>query len=163
MFKVEHKYTFFPFPFQLLLIFWGCFKLFLINVNSLCLGTDQSVSCTLLTFCQFVTQCILFCRNTSSVSSKHDLISSKGSHRYEEWHSDLLGCCSEPLLCMLQNTALFYLTQTEKIKINIQNPINIDIIWMNEVALVINGTQPFKGFLFPHKLNSDERKVISLC
>nr|GMD49176.1 protein MID1-COMPLEMENTING ACTIVITY 1-like [Ipomoea batatas]GMD51493.1 protein MID1-COMPLEMENTING ACTIVITY 1-like [Ipomoea batatas] len=44
-------------------------------------------------------------RNTSSVSSKHDLISSKGSHRYEEWHSDLLGCCSEPLLCI--KTLLF--------------------------------------------------------
>ncbi|KAL3377856.1 hypothetical protein AABB24_003986 [Solanum stoloniferum] len=39
-------------------------------------------------------------RNTSSVTSRHDLLSSKGSHRYEEWHSDLLGCCSEPLLCI---------------------------------------------------------------
>ncbi|XP_009611045.1 cell number regulator 13 [Nicotiana tabacum] len=39
-------------------------------------------------------------RNASSVSSKHELLSSKGSHRYEEWHSDLLGCCSEPLLCI---------------------------------------------------------------
>nr|GMC66119.1 protein MID1-COMPLEMENTING ACTIVITY 1-like [Ipomoea batatas] len=36
--------------------------------------------------------------NNSSFSSKHDLPSSKGSHRYEQWHSDLLGCCSEPLL-----------------------------------------------------------------
>ncbi|XP_016560466.2 protein MID1-COMPLEMENTING ACTIVITY 1 isoform X1 [Capsicum annuum] len=39
-------------------------------------------------------------RNTTSVTSKRDLLSSKGSHRYEEWHSDLLGCCSEPLLCI---------------------------------------------------------------
>ncbi|CAK9156972.1 unnamed protein product [Ilex paraguariensis] len=39
-------------------------------------------------------------RNTSSVSSGHDLLSTKGSHRHEEWHSDLLGCCSEPLLCI---------------------------------------------------------------
>lgn len=39
-------------------------------------------------------------RNTSSVSSKHDLLDSKGSHHHEEWHSDLLGCCSEPLLCI---------------------------------------------------------------
>ncbi|KAL3527242.1 hypothetical protein ACH5RR_011898 [Cinchona calisaya] len=39
-------------------------------------------------------------RNTSSVSSKHDLLSSKGSYQHEEWHSDLLGCCSEPLLCI---------------------------------------------------------------
>ncbi|KAG6394409.1 hypothetical protein SASPL_144993 [Salvia splendens] len=37
-------------------------------------------------------------RNTSSVSSTHELLSSKGSPG--EWHSDLLGCCSEPLLCM---------------------------------------------------------------
>lgn len=38
-------------------------------------------------------------RNTSSVSSKHDLLSSSG------WHSDLLGCCSEPILCI--KTLLF--------------------------------------------------------
>lgn len=38
-------------------------------------------------------------RTTSSVSSGHDLLSSRGSHRHEEWHSDLLGCCSEPALC----------------------------------------------------------------
>ncbi|KAI3451401.1 hypothetical protein Pfo_008066 [Paulownia fortunei] len=41
--------------------------------------------------------------NTSSVSSRHDLLSSKGSQ--DEWHSDLLGCCSEPLLCL--KTLLF--------------------------------------------------------
>ncbi|XP_058090780.1 protein MID1-COMPLEMENTING ACTIVITY 1 isoform X2 [Magnolia sinica] len=39
-------------------------------------------------------------RHDSSVSSGHDLISSRGSHRHEEWHSDLLSCCSEPYLCM---------------------------------------------------------------
>ncbi|KAL3525237.1 hypothetical protein ACH5RR_013609 [Cinchona calisaya] len=39
-------------------------------------------------------------RNTSSVLSKHDTLSSKESHQHEEWHSDLLGCCSEPLLCL---------------------------------------------------------------
>ncbi|PIA27824.1 hypothetical protein AQUCO_07500029v1 [Aquilegia coerulea] len=38
-------------------------------------------------------------RNASSVSSGHDLLSNKGSHRHEEWHTDLLGCCSEPSLC----------------------------------------------------------------
>ncbi|KAH6755922.1 PLAC8 family protein [Perilla frutescens var. hirtella] len=37
-------------------------------------------------------------RNTSSVSSTHELLSSKGS--LDKWHSDLLGCCSEPLLCI---------------------------------------------------------------
>ncbi|KAJ8624752.1 hypothetical protein MRB53_033282 [Persea americana] len=37
---------------------------------------------------------------TTSVSSGHDLISSRGSHQHEEWHSDLLGCCSEPTLCL---------------------------------------------------------------
>uniref|UniRef100_A0A5B6ZSY7 MCAfunc domain-containing protein n=1 Tax=Davidia involucrata TaxID=16924 RepID=A0A5B6ZSY7_DAVIN len=39
-------------------------------------------------------------RNTSSVSSGHDLLSTRGSHQHEEWHSDLLGCCSEPILCL---------------------------------------------------------------
>lgn len=39
-------------------------------------------------------------RNTSSVSSGRDLLSSKGSYRHEEWHYDLLGCCSEPSLCI---------------------------------------------------------------
>ncbi|KAF8410399.1 hypothetical protein HHK36_002928 [Tetracentron sinense] len=39
-------------------------------------------------------------RKTSSVSSGHDLLSTRGSHGDEEWHSDLLGCCSEPYLCM---------------------------------------------------------------
>ncbi|XWS33893.1 hypothetical protein CRYUN_Cryun22dG0122100 [Craigia yunnanensis] len=39
-------------------------------------------------------------RNTSSVSSGHDLLSDRGSHRFEEWHADLLGCCSEPYLCI---------------------------------------------------------------
>ncbi|KAF6163835.1 hypothetical protein GIB67_016175 [Kingdonia uniflora] len=40
-------------------------------------------------------------RSTSSVSSGHAMLSSKESHRHEEWHSDLLGCCSEPSLCEL--------------------------------------------------------------
>lgn len=39
-------------------------------------------------------------RNTSSVSSGRDLLSREGSYQHEEWHTDLLGCCSEPLLCM---------------------------------------------------------------
>ncbi|XP_022741706.1 protein MID1-COMPLEMENTING ACTIVITY 1-like isoform X2 [Durio zibethinus] len=39
-------------------------------------------------------------RNTSSVSSGHDLLSDRDSHGYEEWHADLLGCCSEPFLCI---------------------------------------------------------------
>ncbi|KAL0928259.1 hypothetical protein M5K25_000132 [Dendrobium thyrsiflorum] len=38
-------------------------------------------------------------RSISTVSSGHDLISRKGSHKDEKWHSDLLGCCSEPYLC----------------------------------------------------------------
>lgn len=37
-------------------------------------------------------------RKNSSVSSTRDLLSSKGEE--DEWHSDLLGCCSEPLLCI---------------------------------------------------------------
>ncbi|KAF7129599.1 hypothetical protein RHSIM_Rhsim10G0208400 [Rhododendron simsii] len=39
-------------------------------------------------------------RNTSSVSSGQDLLSTRGSKWADEWHSDLLGCCSEPLLCI---------------------------------------------------------------
>ncbi|XP_031401309.1 protein MID1-COMPLEMENTING ACTIVITY 1 isoform X2 [Punica granatum] len=39
-------------------------------------------------------------RNTSSVSSNHELLSKKGSYGHDEWHTDLLGCCSEPLLCL---------------------------------------------------------------
>ncbi|XP_077246642.1 cell number regulator 13-like [Tasmannia lanceolata] len=39
-------------------------------------------------------------RNASPISSGRDLVSTRGSHRHEEWHSDLLGCCSEPYLCI---------------------------------------------------------------
>ncbi|ONK72584.1 uncharacterized protein A4U43_C04F20930 [Asparagus officinalis] len=39
-------------------------------------------------------------RSVSTVSSGHELISIRGSHRYEDWHADLLGCCSEPCLCI---------------------------------------------------------------
>ncbi|ERN08505.1 hypothetical protein AMTRI_Chr09g38780 [Amborella trichopoda] len=39
-------------------------------------------------------------RNASPVSSGRDLISVRGSHRSDEWHTDLLGCCSEPCLCL---------------------------------------------------------------
>ncbi|KAK9164554.1 hypothetical protein Syun_005456 [Stephania yunnanensis] len=38
-------------------------------------------------------------RNTSSLSSGHDLLSTRGSLHYDEWHADLLGCCSKPSLC----------------------------------------------------------------
>ncbi|KAJ7944132.1 Protein MID1-COMPLEMENTING ACTIVITY 1 [Quillaja saponaria] len=38
-------------------------------------------------------------RNTSSVSGK-EMMSTKGSYQHEEWHTDLLGCCSEPSLCL---------------------------------------------------------------
>ncbi|KAL0543438.1 hypothetical protein IC582_018534 [Cucumis melo] len=37
-------------------------------------------------------------RKGSSVSSRHDLLSSNCQH--EEWHADLFGCCSQPYLCM---------------------------------------------------------------
>ncbi|XP_020084553.1 cell number regulator 13 [Ananas comosus] len=39
-------------------------------------------------------------RNASPVSSGRDLISNRGSYRHEEWNADLLGCCSEPYLCL---------------------------------------------------------------
>ncbi|WOL18887.1 hypothetical protein Cni_G27684 [Canna indica] len=35
----------------------------------------------------------------------HDMVSYKGFHGDEEWHTDLLGCCSEPSLCF---RTLFY-------------------------------------------------------
>lgn len=38
-------------------------------------------------------------RTTSAVSSGKDLLK-RSSHGNEEWHTDLLGCCSEPLLCL---------------------------------------------------------------
>ncbi|KAJ0040547.1 hypothetical protein Pint_28519 [Pistacia integerrima] len=53
-------------------------------------------------------------RNTSSVSSGQDLLSRRASYQHEEWHTDLLGCCSEPLLLSKQLVpiagikALFY-------------------------------------------------------
>ncbi|KAL8046905.1 hypothetical protein ABFX02_08G204350 [Erythranthe guttata] len=37
-------------------------------------------------------------RNTSLFSSRRDLLSSEVSE--DDWHSDLLGCCAEPLLCI---------------------------------------------------------------
>jgi hypothetical protein len=38
------------------------------------------------------------CRCSSQVPYGHDLVSSRGSYS-DEWHADLLGCCSEPALC----------------------------------------------------------------
>lgn len=38
-------------------------------------------------------------RNTSSFSSGHDVLSTRDLQKTEEWHSDLLGCCSKPSLC----------------------------------------------------------------
>ncbi|KAK1272862.1 Cell number regulator 13 [Acorus gramineus] len=37
-------------------------------------------------------------RSPSPVSSGHDLKSSRGLNQHGEWHSDLLGCCAEPML-----------------------------------------------------------------
>ncbi|CAL9124901.1 cell number regulator 13-like [Musa acuminata AAA Group] len=39
-------------------------------------------------------------RTTSSDSLGHDMSLHREHHGHEEWHSDLLGCCSEPSLCM---------------------------------------------------------------
>ncbi|KAI4331377.1 hypothetical protein MLD38_029568 [Melastoma candidum] len=39
-------------------------------------------------------------RNMSVVSRNHDLVSRRGSYGGDEWHADLLDCCSEPLFCM---------------------------------------------------------------
>ncbi|KAI3794287.1 hypothetical protein L1987_36916 [Smallanthus sonchifolius] len=51
-------------------------------------------------------------RSNSSVTSKKDLLSIR-SRREEEWHSDLLGCCSEPWMCI--KTFLFPCGTSSKI------------------------------------------------
>ncbi|KAG5412684.1 hypothetical protein IGI04_000251 [Brassica rapa subsp. trilocularis] len=38
-------------------------------------------------------------RSTSSVTSGHEMLSRRASLHHEEWHTDLLACCSEPSLC----------------------------------------------------------------
>ncbi|KAH0852585.1 hypothetical protein HID58_040203 [Brassica napus] len=38
--------------------------------------------------------------STSSVTSGHDMLSRRASLHHEEWHTDLLACCSEPSLCL---------------------------------------------------------------
>ncbi|KAG7579526.1 PLAC8 motif-containing protein [Arabidopsis thaliana x Arabidopsis arenosa] len=38
-------------------------------------------------------------RSTSYVSSGHELLSGRSSQHHENWHADLLDCCSEPCLC----------------------------------------------------------------
>ncbi|KAK1410487.1 hypothetical protein QVD17_37024 [Tagetes erecta] len=48
-----------------------------------------------------------------SVTSKKDLVSTRVSHQDEEWHSDLLGCCSEPWMCI--KTFLFPCGASSKI------------------------------------------------
>ncbi|GJV53000.1 MID1-complementing activity 1-like protein [Tanacetum coccineum] len=52
-------------------------------------------------------------RSTSTVTSSKDLLSHKGSYQREEWHSDLLGCCSEPMMCI--KTLLFPCSTFSKI------------------------------------------------
>ncbi|KAG2243535.1 hypothetical protein Bca52824_094634, partial [Brassica carinata] len=39
-------------------------------------------------------------RSTSSVTSGHEMLSRRASQHHEEWHTDLLACCSEPSLCL---------------------------------------------------------------
>ncbi|KAF8101540.1 hypothetical protein N665_0204s0037 [Sinapis alba] len=39
-------------------------------------------------------------RSTSSITSGHDMLSGRESQHHEEWHTDLLACCSEPSLCL---------------------------------------------------------------
>jgi Cys-rich protein (TIGR01571 family) len=41
----------------------------------------------------------IFLRSSPPSSYGHDLVSSRGSYS-DEWHADLLGCCSEPSLCL---------------------------------------------------------------
>nr|KYP31202.1 hypothetical protein KK1_048707 [Cajanus cajan] len=46
-------------------------------------------------------------RSRSSVSEK-DLLSTGGSYHQEDWHTDLLACCSEPYLCMFIHLNLIF-------------------------------------------------------
>lgn len=39
-------------------------------------------------------------RSTSSASYGHDFPSTRGTYGNDEWHSDLLGCCAEPKMCI---------------------------------------------------------------
>ncbi|CAM0870863.1 unnamed protein product [Alopecurus aequalis] len=39
-------------------------------------------------------------RSSTPVSYNHDLVSTTGGSYSDEWHADLLGCCSEPALCL---------------------------------------------------------------
>ncbi|KAJ4803204.1 PLAC8 family protein [Rhynchospora pubera] len=39
-------------------------------------------------------------RGSSPVTSGHNYMSSRGLQMHDEWHADLLGCCSEPSLCL---------------------------------------------------------------
>ncbi|XP_071731245.1 protein MID1-COMPLEMENTING ACTIVITY 1-like [Rutidosis leptorrhynchoides] len=38
--------------------------------------------------------------STSSTSSRQDLLSSRRSYQPEEWHSNVLGCCCTPIMCL---------------------------------------------------------------
>ncbi|KAL7241827.1 hypothetical protein ACSBR1_014418 [Camellia fascicularis] len=58
-------------------------------------------------------------RNTSSVSSGRDLLSTRGSNWDDEWHLDLFGCCSEPILYINLKSvsfSMFYLSRAERCK-----------------------------------------------
>lgn len=39
-------------------------------------------------------------RSSTPVPYNHDLVSTTGGSHSDEWHADLLGCCSEPALCL---------------------------------------------------------------
>ncbi|XP_030535802.1 protein MID1-COMPLEMENTING ACTIVITY 1-like [Rhodamnia argentea] len=46
------------------------------------------------------TDCSATTRKVPAILCDHEALSVRGSHQREEWHADLLGCCSEPLLCV---------------------------------------------------------------
>lgn len=49
----------------------------------------------------------LFVHNREVVNSSIDYMASSSDAAWEsEWHADLLGCCSEPALCMFSRTLL---------------------------------------------------------
>ncbi|KAG4952007.1 hypothetical protein JHK85_045874 [Glycine max] len=62
----------------------------------------------------------------SSVSEK-DQLSTGGSYHWEDWHTDLLACCSEPCLCI--KTCFYPCGTLSKIATVANNrPISIDIL-----------------------------------
>lgn len=47
--------------------------------------------------------CTVSGHSQRAVSPEFDVVSSREKNWQEKWHTDLLGCCSEPYLCMFSS------------------------------------------------------------